>query len=109
MQIICSLNNKGTMRYNELRRKLDGISNTVLASSLKELEEEGLVERREYLEVPIRVEYSSTEMAGRLMPILEQLSDWGEEMMQREMTRDKEERETKKCDCFLGMLTASEP
>ena len=98
MQIICSLNNKGPMRYNELRRKLDGISNTVLASSLKELEEEGLVERREYLEVPIRVEYSSTEMAGRLMPILEQLSDWGEEMMQREMTRDKEEREAKKCD-----------
>ena len=84
MQIICSLNNKGTMRYNELRRKLDGISNTVLASSLKELEEEGLVERREYLEVPIRVEYSSTEMADRLMPILEQLSDWGEEMMKKE-------------------------
>ena len=83
MQIICSLNNKGTMRYNELRRKLDGISNTVLASSLKELEEEGLVERREYLEVPIRVEYSSTEMCDRLMPILEQLSDWGEEMMKK--------------------------
>ena len=85
MQIICSLNKKGTMTYNELRRKLDGISNTVLASSLKELEEEGLVERREYLEVHIRVAYSSTEMADRLMPILEQLSDWGEEMMQREV------------------------
>ena len=89
MQIICSLNNKGTMRYNELRRKLDGISNTVLASSLKELEEEGLVERREYLEVPIRVEYSSTEMCDRLMPILEVLSDWGEDMMKKE---------AKKCD-----------
>ena len=75
MQIICSLNNQGTMRYNELRRKLDGISNTVLASSLKELEEEGLVKRKEYLEVPIRVEYSTTEMADRLMPILEELSD----------------------------------
>ena len=37
MQIICALNNRGTLRYNELRRKMDGISNTVLASSLREL------------------------------------------------------------------------
>ena len=57
MQIICTLNNKGRMRYNELRKNLDGISNTVLANALKELEEKGLVERREYLEVPVRVEY----------------------------------------------------
>lgn len=54
MQIICALNNRGTLRYNELRRKMDGISNTVLASSLRELEEEGLVIRKEYMEVPIR-------------------------------------------------------
>ena len=39
MQIICALNNRGTLRYNELRRKMDGISNTVLASSLRELED----------------------------------------------------------------------
>ena len=81
MQIICALNNKGTLRYNELRRKLGGISNTVLAAALKELEEEGLVVRKEYLEVPVRVEYSTTEMADRLMPILEELSNWGEELM----------------------------
>ena len=85
MQIICSLNNKGTMRYNELRRKLDGISNTVLASSLKGLEEALALCAFAGLRLPIRVEYSSTEMADRLMPILEQLSDWGEEMMQREV------------------------
>ena len=81
MQIICALNNQGKLRYNELRRKLDGISNTVLASSLKELEEAGLVERTEYLEVPVRVEYCSTEKADRLMPVLEAFSQWGEEMM----------------------------
>ena len=90
MQIICALNNQGKLRYNELKRKLDGISNTVLASSLKELEEEGLVERREYLEVPIRVEYSSTDMCDRLMPILEQLSDWGEEMMKNKEEENRE-------------------
>lgn len=81
MQIICALNNQGRLRHNELRRKLDGISNTVLASSLKELEEAGLVERTEYLQVPVRVEYASTEKADKLMPVLEAFSDWGEEMM----------------------------
>ena len=83
MQIICALNNQGNLRYNELKRKLDGISNTVLANSLKELEESGLVKRTEYLEVPIRVEYSSTEKADKLIPVLEAFSDWGEYMMEK--------------------------
>lgn len=81
MQIICTLNNQGKMRYNELKRKMDGISNTVLAGSLKELEEAGLVKRTEYLQVPVKVEYSSTEKADRLMPVLEAFSEWGEYMM----------------------------
>lgn len=83
MQIICTLNNKGNLRYNELRKKLGGISNTVLANALKELEEAGLVIRTEYLEVPVRVEYSTTEKCDKLIPVLESLSEWGEEMMKR--------------------------
>ena len=90
MQIICTLNNKGTLRYNELRKKLGGISNTVLAASLRELEEKGLVERKEYLEVPVRVEYSSTELSDKLMPILESLSDWGETMLMAEKNIEAE-------------------
>lgn len=86
MQIICTLNNQGRLRYNELKRKLDGISNTVLSSSLKELEESHLVERTEYLEVPVRVEYSTTRNADRLMPVLEELSRWGEEMMDQNIS-----------------------
>ena len=81
MQILCTLNNKGKLRYNELRKKLGGISNTMLANALKELEESGLVKREEYLEVPIRVEYSSTGLSDKLMPVLDSLSEWGEEMM----------------------------
>lgn len=81
MQIICTLNNKGTLRYNELRKKLGGISNTVLANALKELEEVGLVIRKEYLEVPVRVEYSTTEKCDKLIPVLDSLSEWGEELM----------------------------
>lgn len=79
MQIICALNNKGVLRYNELKKQMPGISNNVLSSALKELEENNLVKRKEYLEVPVRVEYSSTELCDKLMPILNQLSDWCEE------------------------------
>lgn len=61
-----------------LSLKMDGVSNTVLAKALRELEEAGLVIRREYLEVPIRVEYETTPKCDELMPILEQLSDWCE-------------------------------
>lgn len=81
MQIICALNNQGKLRYNELRRKMDKISNTVLAASLKELEEEGLITRKVYMEVPVKVEYETTELCDTLMPILESLSDWGEALM----------------------------
>lgn len=77
LAIICSLNSYGSTRYNDLKRKMVGISNTMLAKALKELEGDGLVVRREYMEVPVRVEYESTELAKELQPILSQLSVWG--------------------------------
>ena len=55
-QILCALGASGPLRYNALGRRLDHVSNTVLAQALRELEEDGLVCRREYLEVPVRVE-----------------------------------------------------
>lgn len=76
MQILCSLHNNGTSRYNALRKSLDNVSNTVLSAALKELEQDGLVARQEYLEVPVRVEYSLTARAETLMPILDRLADW---------------------------------
>ena len=80
-QIICALNSSGPLRYNALKKRLDGVSNTVLASALRELESDGLIERREYLEVPVRVEYSTTQACDKLIPILEGLSDWAEGRM----------------------------
>jgi len=80
LSILCSLNADGATRYNDLKRKMKGISNTMLAKSLKELEEYGLVCRTEYMEVPIRVEYSATELAGELIPILGKLAQWGMKM-----------------------------
>ena len=68
VQILCAVTNAGAVRYNALRARLDGISNTVLASALRELERDGLVTRHEYLEVPVRVECcrsSSSSPTGR--------------------------------------------
>ena len=96
MQIICALNNKGALRYNELRRTMDKISNTVLAASLKEMEEEGLVTRKVYMEVPIKVEYATTELCDKLMPILEGLSDWGEELMMQRGLPTATQRKTRR-------------
>jgi DNA-binding HxlR family transcriptional regulator len=78
MQIICTLNSSGPMRYNALKKRLDGISNTVLASTLRELERDRLVIRHEYLEVPVRVEYETSPECDELVPILDSLSDWAE-------------------------------
>lgn len=75
--ILCALHQDGTTRYNELRRKIAGITNTMLASSLKELEEDRLIYRKQYLEMPVRVEYGLTDACDDLMPILKQLAHWG--------------------------------
>ena len=78
MQILCSLYNNGPTRHNRLKRGLDGISNTVLSSALRELEADGLVARQEYLEVPVRVEYQTTQRCEALIPILDALGNWSE-------------------------------
>ena len=82
--ILCSLHQDGTTRYNELRRKIEGITNTMLASSLRELEEDGLIYRKQYLEMPVRVEYGLTDACDALMPILKQLANWGKQVHREE-------------------------
>ncbi len=76
LPILCSLTANGASRYNDLLRHVRGISNTMLSKTLKELEESGLVRREEYLEVPVRVEYTVTEKARSLQPILLELIRW---------------------------------
>ena len=76
LPILCTLLANGSSRYNDLLKNTRGISNTMLSKTLKELEDDGLVERSEYLEVPIRVEYDLTDKARRLQPILTDLIRW---------------------------------
>ncbi|MCD7763608.1 MAG: helix-turn-helix transcriptional regulator [Lachnospiraceae bacterium] len=80
MSILCSLSSNGATRYNDLKRKMGSISNTMLSKSLKELEDDGLVKRMEYLEVPVRVEYEITDSVRSLIPILTELAVWGSKL-----------------------------
>ncbi len=67
-----------TMRYGELRRELAGITEKMLAQQLRELENDGLVVRTQYPEVPPKVEYSLSEFGKSFSPILEQIALWGQ-------------------------------
>ncbi len=78
IMILCVIDNNETVRYGELRRSVYGITNTMLAQSLKELEADGLVNRLQFDEMPVRVEYSLTEKAKSMIPILLELKRWGE-------------------------------
>ena len=78
IMILCIIDREDTVRYGELKRAVFGITNTMLAQSLKELESDGLVIRRQYDEMPVRVEYTLSEKAASLIPILLQLKKWGE-------------------------------
>ncbi len=79
IMILCVIDNSEVVRYGELNRSIHGITNTMLANSLKELESDGLVQRRQYDEMPVRVEYNLTDKAKSLIPILLELKKWGEE------------------------------
>ena len=76
--IICKLR-ENTLRFNELRRELQGVTQRVLTHQLRELEADGLVTRKVFAEVPPRVEYSLTDLGRTLVPVLERLEVWAHE------------------------------
>ncbi|MFC5823645.1 winged helix-turn-helix transcriptional regulator [Nonomuraea insulae] len=81
--ILWELHNYGTRRFAELRRGLPGVSEKMLIQHLREMEEDGLVHREVYREVPPKVEYSLTEHGVSLNAALAPLGRWGTERMQR--------------------------
>lgn len=66
------------LRYGELKRLVGKVSDKVLNNQLKELERDGIVIRKEYPQIPPKVEYSLTSRGLSLMPILEEMCQWGE-------------------------------
>lgn len=68
----------GTKRFGELKKSLGKVSQKVLTTQLRAMEDNGLVSRKVYAEVPPRVEYSLTELGRSLEPILDAMRTWGE-------------------------------
>jgi len=73
----------GTYRFGALKREMPWISERVLIRQLKELEADGVVTRKDYREVPPRVEYSLSEYGETLGPLLQEVAAWGEAHLKR--------------------------
>ena len=78
MFILYTLGCYNVVRFNEMKKYIGEISDKTLSSTLKELEADGLIRRREYLQIPPKVEYSLSEKGKSLIPILDEMCDWGE-------------------------------
>lgn len=68
-------------RYGELKRAINDITHKMLSQQLKELENDGVINRKEYHQIPPKVEYSLTEKGAALLPILGMMYDWGKKNM----------------------------
>jgi DNA-binding HxlR family transcriptional regulator len=71
----------GTLRFNELKRKVGDVTQRMLTKQLRELEDDGLIIRHVYAEIPPKVEYSLSKKGQSLSPILLSLRDWGIEYL----------------------------
>lgn len=82
--ILWKLAMEGTRRYGEIKRGVQGITHKMLSQQLKEMEADGLIVRREYQQVPPKVEYSLSEKGRSLVPVLRTMCQWGREHMAQE-------------------------
>lgn len=81
----------GPNRFSEIHRALPHVTQSMITNTLRDLENDGLVHREVYREVPPRVEYSLTPIGLKLIPCLGQLVEWGVEYMSHMGTMDEEE------------------
>lgn len=86
-RIICVLSGKPFTRYSEIRRELNNITDAVLASMLKELIADEIINRKQYDEIPPKVEYSLTEKGKSVLPILQSICAWSRNNTQEELER----------------------
>lgn len=98
MLSIFHLGNAGVLRFNELKKRIDGISQRMLTVTLRNLERDGLISRQVYPEIPPRVEYELTELGNSLLVKVIELGEWasdhGSQIMQARATYDARERNT---------------
>lgn len=83
LPVLCLLASGKPTRYGEIKRKVQGITNMMLAQTLKELEHAGIVHRKQYNEIPPKVEYTLTVNGKSLLPTLEIISSWGSSQLSK--------------------------
>lgn len=76
-----------TKRFGELKKSIGSVSQKVLTSQLRDMEEKGLVERKVYAEVPPKVEYTLTETGYSLKPVLDAMTAWGDGYKQKALNQ----------------------
>ena len=77
LQILYDMCLYNTVRFGQLKKDLPGITNTMLSKSLRELENDGLIQREQFNEIPPHVEYSFTPMGRDLLPVFYEVMNWG--------------------------------
>lgn len=83
-RILWYLHNKTIMRYGELQKTITNVSPKMLTQTLRELEDDNLISRKVYHEVPPKVEYSLTTVGEELIPFINHLREWGDKQMAKE-------------------------
>jgi DNA-binding HxlR family transcriptional regulator len=81
--VLWYLRNK-TLRFGELKKQIPEITEKMLSIQLKALEEDGVIKRKVYAEVPLKVEYSLTDFGKTMIPVLEAIAKWGRELGESE-------------------------
>lgn len=84
LPILCILETGGTVRFGQIKKKLVNISNVMLSKTLKELEQDRIIIRHQYNEVPPHVDYTLTEKGKDVIPALIMLSEWAQKYSQEE-------------------------
>ena len=95
-RIICVLSSTNVMRYSAIRKELGNITDAVLAAMLKELIADGLINRKQYEEIPPKVEYSLTTKGKSVLPILQSICHWSRQQSKDEL--DKKLPPCKTCE-----------
>ncbi|MFD1957497.1 winged helix-turn-helix transcriptional regulator [Paenibacillus thailandensis] len=83
---------EGEKRFSELQRAIPLVTQSMLTQQLRDMEKSGLIHREVYREVPPKVEYSLTPIARELLPVLQQLDDWGGEIYGKSSTDGRKDQ-----------------
>lgn len=91
-RIICVLSSTDVMRYNVIRKELGNITDAVLAAMLKEMIADDLISRKQYEQIPPKVEYALTDKGKSVLPILQSICHWS-----RQQTKDELDKKLPPC------------